>query len=63
MRGCLRLSLESEAAVQAGIEWLVRSQQGSGRWNASEFGAGVDREADGQQREPPELMQIPAFLG
>ena len=43
-------TLESEAAVQAGIEWLVRSQQESGRWNASEFGAGVDREVDGQQR-------------
>ena len=43
-------TLETEAAVRAGIEWLVKTQHENGRWDASEFGAGVDREVDGQRR-------------
>ncbi len=41
---------ETEAAVRAGIEWLVQHQHENGQWDASEYGAGVDREVDGQQR-------------
>ena len=43
-------TLETEAAVKAGIEWLVRTQNLKGKWDAAEFGAGVDREVDGHNR-------------
>jgi len=43
-------TIETEAAVKAGIEWLVRAQKKRGNWDASQFGGGVDREVDGQNR-------------
>ena len=41
---------ETEAAVKAGVQWLARNQKDDGKWDASEFGAGIDREVDGQIR-------------
>jgi len=43
-------TLETEASVRSGVEWLVRTQKENGRWDASEYGAGVDRQVDGQRR-------------
>lgn len=43
-------TLETEASVRSGVEWLVRAQKENGRWDASEYGAGVDRQVDGQGR-------------
>ena len=43
-------TIETEAAVKAGIEWLVRAQKKQGNWDASQFGGGVDRDVDGQNR-------------
>lgn len=43
-------TLETEAAVKAGLQWLAASQKADGQWDASELGAGVDRAVDGQNR-------------
>src|SRR5262249_26058232 len=35
-------SRQTEAAVNAALEWLGKSQSPDGRWDASQFGAGVE---------------------
>ncbi len=39
---------ETERAVQAALEWLVRNQSSDGRWNAARHGAGSGSAATGQ---------------
>jgi hypothetical protein len=43
-------SRQTEAAVNAALEWLARSQSHDGRWDASQFGAGVEMQVLGQDR-------------
>jgi hypothetical protein len=46
----LGASEESELAVAAALKWLSVNQQGDGRWDASEFGAGRETRTLGQDR-------------
>lgn len=41
---------ESEQAVDAGLNWLVRNQDADGRWDASRFGAGREDRVLDQDR-------------
>ncbi len=41
---------DSEAAVQAGLQWLVHAQSSDGSWNAKRFGAGTETGALGESR-------------
>lgn len=41
---------DSEAAVQAGLQWLVRAQSSDGSWNAKRNGAGTETFALGESR-------------
>jgi hypothetical protein len=43
-------SIETEAAVAAALKWLAQVQSEDGRWDASRFGAGVERAVQGQDR-------------
>ncbi len=43
-------SVETEAAVAAAIRWLAQAQSADGRWDASRFGAGIERAVLGQDR-------------
>lgn len=40
----------TEAAVQAGLQWLVRSQGANGGWEAQAYGAGRENHALGEDR-------------
>jgi hypothetical protein len=40
----------SEAAVKLALKWLAHHQSADGRWDASEFGAGQERNIDGHNR-------------
>ena len=42
---------ETEAAVNAALEWLSRHQAGDGRWDASQFGAGREDKVLGHDRQ------------
>ena len=44
-------SAESEAAVQAALEWLAANQSADGRWDADRFGAGHESAVLGQNRQ------------
>lgn len=44
-------SLETERAVEAGLEWLSRTQAADGRWSAARHGATVERSSDGVDRQ------------
>jgi hypothetical protein len=44
-------SAESEAAVQAALNWLAANQSSDGRWDADRFGAGQERNILGQDRQ------------
>ena len=41
---------DTAAAVEAALQWLVANQQEDGSWDASQHGAGIDRQVEGQQR-------------
>lgn len=41
---------DTEAAVQAALEWLARAQSTDGGWNAARFGAGTETRALGEFR-------------
>ncbi|MBX7166507.1 MAG: hypothetical protein K1X74_09180 [Pirellulales bacterium] len=41
---------QSEAAAQAALRWLAAHQSADGRWDASRYGAGMERQVDGQHR-------------
>lgn len=43
-------SPETERAVQAALEWLVRNQSSDGLWNAARHGAGTAHAGGGQHR-------------
>jgi len=43
-------SPDTERAVQAALEWLVRNQSSDGLWNAARHGAGAARTGGGQHR-------------
>jgi len=42
---------ETEAAVEAALDWLARSQSSGGNWDARRFGAGQERWIDGHNRQ------------
>ena len=44
-------SAQTEAAVEAALEWLARHQAADGRWDASDHGAGVETRALGRDRQ------------
>jgi hypothetical protein len=44
-------SLETERAVEGGLDWLCRTQSADGRWNAARHGATVERSSDGVDRQ------------
>ncbi len=44
-------SAESEAAVQAALQWLAGNQSSDGRWDADRFGAGKEEKILGQDRQ------------
>lgn len=41
---------DSEAAVEAGLVWLVKAQSPDGAWNAKQFGGGTETMALGENR-------------
>ncbi len=41
---------DSEAAVRAGLQWLVSAQSADGSWNAKQHGAGTETHALGESR-------------
>lgn len=41
---------DSEAAVEAGLQWLVKAQSPDGSWNAKRFGGGTETQALGEHR-------------
>jgi hypothetical protein len=41
---------DSEAAVEAALQWLARSQSADGSWNAARFGGGTETRALGEYR-------------
>ncbi len=41
---------DSEAAVEAALNWLARTQSDDGSWNAARFGAGTETHALGEYR-------------
>ena len=41
---------DSEAAVKAGLQWLVKAQSPDGSWNAKQYGAGEERMVLGMSR-------------
>ena len=43
-------SQQTEAAVAAALKWLAEAQSPNGRWDASQFGAGVEMAVLGQNR-------------
>lgn len=43
-------SQQTEAAVAAALKWLAEAQSADGRWDASQFGAGVEMVVLGQNR-------------
>ena len=43
-------SIETEAAVEAGLRWLAQNQSVDGRWDADALGAGVERRVSGNDR-------------
>lgn len=43
-------SVETEAAVAAALRWLAQAQSDDGRWDASRYGAGLERAVLGQDR-------------
>lgn len=42
---------DSEAAVKAGLKWLVGAQSSDGSWNAKQYGAGEERLVLGMSRD------------
>jgi hypothetical protein len=44
-------SSQTEAAVQAALAWLAANQSVNGGWDASKFGAGIEREVLGHNRQ------------
>jgi len=44
-------NLETEAAVEAALDWLAAHQHEDGRWDASEFGAGHEMRVLGHDRQ------------
>lgn len=42
---------ETEAAVEAALEWLANHQKVDGRWDASDWGSGVERRVLGHNRQ------------
>jgi hypothetical protein len=44
-------SSQTEAAVQAALAWLAANQSANGGWDASKFGAGIEREVLGHNRQ------------
>jgi hypothetical protein len=44
-------SAATEAAVSAALRWLATHQSANGRWDASDFGAGRELKAQGQDRK------------
>ena len=41
---------DSEASVDAGLQWLARAQSPDGSWNAKRFGGGTETQALGEHR-------------
>ncbi|MCA9132565.1 MAG: hypothetical protein KDA45_05410 [Planctomycetales bacterium] len=41
---------DSEAAVEAGLQWLAQAQSADGSWNAKQFGGGTETMALGESR-------------
>ncbi len=41
---------DSEAAVEAGLQWLAKAQSPDGSWNAKRFGGGTETQALGEHR-------------
>ncbi len=41
---------DTEAAVEAGLDWLARAQSDDGSWNAARFGGGTETKALGEFR-------------
>ncbi len=41
---------DSEASVEAGLQWLAKAQSADGSWNAKRFGGGTETQALGEHR-------------
>jgi hypothetical protein len=41
---------DSEASVEAGLQWLAKAQSSDGSWNAKRFGGGTETQALGEHR-------------
>src|SRR4029079_6650299 len=56
-------SAESEAAVQAALQWLAGNQSSDGRWDADRFGAGKEEKILGQDRQGAGARAYTAMTG